>query len=95
MKDEKYYQQVIDELRAHGPNEALWLKALTLNNGDEQKAKIQYVKWRVAQLVEEERAAAAAMPPPYKLAEPHYRRFVVIVVSILVFLGIVILLLGK
>jgi len=54
-QDEKYYQQVADELRKAPPREGLWLKALTLNSGNEEQARYQYVKWRVDQLVQEEK----------------------------------------
>lgn len=67
MNDEKYYQQVIEELRLAPPREALWLKALTLNDGNEQKARIQYVKWRVDQFLQEDHQKQKKhQPPPYK-----------------------------
>lgn len=53
--DEIFYQKVLDELRTSGRREALWLKALTSNHGDEQAAKITYIKLRVHQLQIEER----------------------------------------
>ena len=49
--DEKYYQQVANELRTTGPIEALWLKAFASANADKEKAKALYIKWRVEQLV--------------------------------------------
>jgi hypothetical protein len=54
-EDEKYYQRVADDLRATGPIEGLWLKALTMANADQENAKVLYVKWRVEQLRQEER----------------------------------------
>ena len=49
--DVKYYQQVADELRASGPIEGLWLKALAVANADKEKAKAFYIQWRVEQIV--------------------------------------------
>jgi predicted nucleic-acid-binding Zn-ribbon protein len=49
--DVKYYQQVADELRASGPLEGLWLKALAVANADKEKAKAFYIQWRVEQIV--------------------------------------------
>jgi len=49
--DDKYYQQVANELKAVGPNEALWLKAFASANADKEKAKALYIKLRVEQLI--------------------------------------------
>ncbi len=53
LHDEHLYQRVADELRASGPVEGLWLKALTETLGDEHKAKFVYTKLRVAQFKSE------------------------------------------
>lgn len=50
LNDEPLYQRVADELRTDGPREGLWLKAVTEADGEEKKAKILYVKWRVAEM---------------------------------------------
>jgi hypothetical protein len=70
MNDEKYCQQVIEELRSAPPRESLWLKALTLKDGNERNGRIQYVKWRVDQLLQEDRQKQNNQPPlPYKPTE--------------------------
>ena len=55
--DEKYYKMVLEELQQGSPNQALWLKALTLSNGDEAAAKLQYVRWRVDELMKDDKQA--------------------------------------
>lgn len=50
LDDEHFYQRALDELRAEGPREALWIKALTATNGDLERAKLEYIKLRVKQL---------------------------------------------
>lgn len=99
-----YYQRVIEELRAASPREALWLKALTLNDGNEQKARIQYVKWRVDQLIQEDRERKKNQPPPpYKPTETDktiertvsvFGR-VMLAISVVVILAAIILILFK
>ena len=55
MEDERYYDMVLEELKRGEKREGLWLKALTVADGDQTKAKTEYVRLRVAQLVEENR----------------------------------------
>jgi hypothetical protein len=62
LDDERLYQQVIDELRLSGPREALWLKSLALSDGDPDKARLAYVKHRIAQLLAEEARRTALQP---------------------------------
>ncbi|MBI4547278.1 MAG: hypothetical protein HY707_04805 [Ignavibacteriae bacterium] len=59
MNDEKYYQIVIDELRDSAPKSSLWLKVLTEANGDENAARVQYIKLRVMQIIQEEKEKLA------------------------------------
>lgn len=48
----QYYQTVCDELDSGTFDQALWLKARVMSNGDEEKSVIEYTKLRVAQLAE-------------------------------------------
>ena len=48
--DEKYYLQVKEELNDNKVAKALWTKSLMLANNDKEKAKVEYIKLRVAHL---------------------------------------------
>ena len=50
MRDEELFQRAADELAAGIVNTALWIKAVTLADGDEEKARYRFIKLRVAQL---------------------------------------------
>jgi len=50
MDDEAYYLAVIEELKQGPPRPGLWLKAMTLSNGNESTARSQYITLRVDQL---------------------------------------------
>jgi hypothetical protein len=50
MDDEDLYLEASNELEAGNKQEALWIKALALVGGDEEKAKHQYILLRVEQL---------------------------------------------
>ena len=50
--DRQYYQTVCDELDSGTFDQALWLKARVMSNGDEEKSVIEYTKLRVTQLAE-------------------------------------------
>jgi hypothetical protein len=54
-EDEIFYQKVYDELSSRDLKNGLWLQSITEANGDETKAKIIYVKYRVSQIKEDER----------------------------------------
>jgi hypothetical protein len=56
--DERYYDQVLKEIRIQGLREGLWAKALAQTNGDEQAARGRYIALRVEQLVSADREAA-------------------------------------
>ena len=56
--DERYYEQVIEEIRTQGVREGLWAKAVSLTNGDEHAARARYIGLRVEQLVSADRNAA-------------------------------------
>lgn len=59
MSDEKYYEVVADEMAANKIDKALLIKATVLADGDEKKAKIEYIKLRVQKLKSETRKEAA------------------------------------
>lgn len=71
--DERFYQQVADELRTSGPREGLWLKALAHTRGDASEAKIQYVHWRVQQLQEIEREKESLNSAGPMIGDPNER----------------------
>jgi len=50
MDNKDLYLKAETELISNKKDKALWLKALTLNNGDEDKAKFSYIKLRVEEL---------------------------------------------
>lgn len=50
VSDEMFYFSANEELEGGSLNEALWIKCLTLEDGDSQKAKFRYIKARVEQL---------------------------------------------
>ncbi|HSH95191.1 MAG TPA: hypothetical protein VK968_13650, partial [Roseimicrobium sp.] len=54
MEDERFYQQVADELREGRTREALWTKAIAQSMGDEHKTKALYIRMRVDQLMQED-----------------------------------------
>jgi prepilin signal peptidase PulO-like enzyme (type II secretory pathway) len=53
--DDKYFDEVAEELESGSYERALWTKALALANGDPQVQRAQYVKLRVAQLSTKDR----------------------------------------
>lgn len=60
MNDEDLYLQATKEVEGDSKNPALWAKAMALSEGDEGKAKYQYIKLRVGQLEEERKNAKPA-----------------------------------
>jgi len=50
MSDEELYLEATREVEGEDKNPALWAKVMTLSQGDEDKAKYQYIKLRVEQL---------------------------------------------
>jgi hypothetical protein len=59
LDDEVFYERVIEELRRGEKREGLWAKALTEALNDAGIAQSLYMKWRVAQLVDEAHRDAA------------------------------------
>lgn len=53
MYDERYYEQVVEELRRFGPRSGLWAKSFAEANGDDAKAKALYLRYRVDQIKHE------------------------------------------
>ena len=53
MSDEQYYLIATKEAESEQKKPALWAKAMTLAEGDNESAKYQYIKLRVDQLVKE------------------------------------------
>ena len=52
MGDEELYLKATNEVESGINDAALWAKALALAEGDQEKAKYQYIKLRVEQLAE-------------------------------------------
>ena len=50
MSDKDLYLKAEKEFNSDSKNEALWSKSLTLNSGDEKKAKYTYITLRVEEL---------------------------------------------
>jgi len=50
MNDERFYAEVVLELRLRGPVAGLWAKAYAEANGNESQAKALYLRYRVEQL---------------------------------------------
>lgn len=67
MNEEDLYAQVIKELNDDGPRKGLWAQSFAEAEGNENKAKALYIKYRVAQLKsikeqEKSRAKIANLP---------------------------------
>jgi len=52
MGDEELYLKATNEVESGKNDAALWAKALTFAEGNQEKAKYQYIKLRVEQLAE-------------------------------------------
>jgi len=52
--EERLYAQVVKEIEAGQRRDGLWAKALTLSNGDENRAKAEYIKLRVQSLLDDQ-----------------------------------------
>lgn len=63
--DEEVFLQVARELAANQKDEALWMKAFALENGDAAKTKAHYVRLRVEKL-----QGAAQRPRPSQQQQP-------------------------
>lgn len=50
MNDEELYLEATKEAESDSRNPALWAKAVAVSEGDQEKAKYQYIKLRVEQL---------------------------------------------
>lgn len=50
MNDEMLYLKATNEVEGENKDPALWAKVMTLSDGDQDKAKYQYIKLRVEQL---------------------------------------------
>lgn len=70
MNDERYYEKVSGELRAGQLKEGLWMKCLVESGGNEESARLLYVKERVSQLVRAEREMAKRAREMAKRAKP-------------------------
>ena len=68
-KNEHLYLKASEEAETHNVVKSLWVKAITQAEGDENKAKIQYIKLRVNQLEIEEndKEAQAKVSIPKKI----------------------------
>ncbi|MDO6536245.1 hypothetical protein [Alteromonas stellipolaris] len=58
MSDEELYLTATNEVEAEDKLLGLWAKAMTLSEGDEEKAKYKYIKLRVEQLTNKQKNAA-------------------------------------
>lgn len=80
--DEQDYLAAYDELKSGKIDRGLWIKCLTLESGDKEKAKFQYIKQRVAQKKEQVSAAVhkaeatsteEPSPVPERDDDPHWK----------------------
>lgn len=53
LLEESLYLQVVEELAAGHRRDGLWAKAIVNTDGDEQKAKALYIKYRVQSILDE------------------------------------------
>jgi hypothetical protein len=53
MHDERYYEQVAEEIRLIGPRPGLWAKSFAEANGDDARAKALYLRYRAEQIEHE------------------------------------------
>lgn len=53
MAEERIYELVMREIESGERRDGLWLKAVEASNGDEKRAKILYIKYRVQSLRDE------------------------------------------
>ena len=53
LLEETLYLQVVEELAAGHRRDGLWAKAIVNTDGDEQKAKALYIKYRVQSILDE------------------------------------------
>ena len=66
--DEVYFELAMDEFEANR-RKGLWIKLLTLNEGDEIKSKFQYIKIRAKEIQDHEDAEFAKQQELAKLEE--------------------------
>ena len=53
LVEEQLYETVVQELQQGIKREGLWAKALVLSDGEDNKAKAQYIKLRIQSLIDE------------------------------------------
>ncbi len=53
LLEEKIYQQVIEEIEAGQRRGGLWLQAVEKSQGDERRAKLEYIRLRVQSIKDE------------------------------------------
>jgi len=75
--DEQLYLRVSNEFESNNRQEGLWVKALTLEKGDIDKAKYSYIQLRVDQLKEEltESVLPKQKSPKFKKSKPINLKF--------------------
>ena len=59
MNDERFYAEVVNELKLHGPVPGLWAKAYAEANGNKQQAEALYLRYRAEQIAEANRERTA------------------------------------
>ena len=87
MGDEHLFLLANSELESGKKNEALWIKALALVHGDEDKAKHQYIVLRVEQIKKENEGSESQRDPDTPSGQhPIYRSmyFASIVIGLLI-----------
>ena len=59
LREEKLYEQVLNELSQGKKRDGLWAKALAYSEGSDEKAKALYIKYRVQSIKDELEIAEA------------------------------------
>jgi hypothetical protein len=64
MNDEKLYLEATNEVEGENRDSALWAKAMAICDGDENKAKYEYIRARVRYLLEREKDPSKTVRQP-------------------------------
>ncbi|WP_448243728.1 hypothetical protein [Pseudoxanthomonas mexicana] len=58
LKEEAYYERALEELSQGVKRQGLWLKAMTLSEGDENKARLKYIQLAIQAYKDEDHISA-------------------------------------
>jgi hypothetical protein len=89
MDDQRFYDQVAEEILANDIKRGLWTKAYSRTDGNEAATKANYIKLRVEQLMSEANEEARSKKQQERDAAPRRRRGgILALLTGIVFLGI-------